>query len=392
MALLRWFLALLLLSLTGLSLAAERPLLDYTFSGYGQGRLTAFLINTEKLHGPLNTLPDPSQAGGESETAVYLNRLEISLGTPLAGHTWHVRAKAVITGSKGVIESAYVSWTPTPLITSQAGLITVPFGLENQLSSRLLPTVERALIYGFGNFGWVSDLGFKFMDQYAYGIRLNAHYPGPWPGWQAHAQLGLVTSNGALARPDWPSQLTGRAGVSRQWQNQNGHGQWALGFSASWGWSAWEQHHEAYLPIGSQKSGQALSSLFIPATLLDQAGPVAVLGPDMLFQIDAVTVRGEWLAKNLDGHWAQGYYILSQWDLFHEPAISLTGKWEESVAFFSDGAHAPGTRYQALTLGLIWKLSSAWRLQGNYLALYKDFKPHQFTGADLFITQLQFEF
>lgn len=393
MALLRLLAGLLMLAWPCLAVGLQRPLIDYDFNGYVQGRLTAFLLHTDKLQGPLNTLPVPAAAGGEYETGGYLNRLEVSLATPLSGQDWRIMATAAITGGKGEIKSAYLSWTPAPWLNAQAGLITVPFGLENQLSSRLLPTVERSLLYGFGNFGWVSGLGFNFMDQYAYGLAFKSNFSGPWPGWKVEAQAGLVTGNGALMLPGlFPSQLTGRVSIGQQEASDPDQDQWSIGLSASRGWVSWAQHNESYLPIGIQQGGQALRTNFIPVTGLDQQGPVAVLGPELLVRFHSLSLSGEWLAKSPDGHWLQGYYGLVQWDLLPNQVVSLAGKWEDSVAFFSDGVHNPGTRYQALTVGVNWKPITAWRLQADYIVLYQDFKPHQFTGSDLFITQLQFEF
>lgn len=374
--------------------ASSRPLLDYEFSGYVQGRLTAFLINTQKVPGPLNDLLDPDLAGGEYETMGTIKRLEFSLSTKLNYAGWKTNVTGTVFGTKAKIKTAMLQWKPNNRLTLLAGLIPIPFGLEQSISSSSLATIERSLIYSFGNFGWVDSLGLHLIDQYAHGARLNLRSSNHLWGFLPYLNAAVVTGSGRQVSPRYPTQVVVKAGLNSLQYDQpfRYHIKWS--FSGSYGWNQFEQRFEKYIPVGISGDLLTAPEKAVQIDYLGRDGFVALLGSGLNLRLADLLVTHEWIWKKIHRQSNYGYYLQAQLELFNyiETDLELVVKWEEIIAQLADGVHRPGTRYQALTMGMTWTIISNWMMQLNYIRLYQNSRPHSFTGSDLLISQLQWRF
>lgn len=385
---------LILLSGTIASAAPKplRPLSDFLFTGYLQGRFTGLLSSNETNAGPLNDLPDPDLAGGEASTQALIKRLEFSLGTALPWPGWSVLASAGVTGSQTQVLDAYLAYQPASVFTVKAGRFRVPFGIDPQTSSAESDFVERPLIYGFGNFGWIAPLGMDFVGQRDYGLR--ADYLGPvgFAGFASSAAAAWVLGNGRDVESKSPTQIMARLGTASRTALADMRHDLAIGLSISYGRNEFIRHSECYLPIGAF-GNLAANPDAVTADDLGADGTVTVLGADAVLRMNQLVLKAETLARQTGPYASRGYYITALYELaVAGRPLTFAFRWDEAVQGYADGVHRAGQVYRAAATGINWDPAPSWRLQADYFALLLDEDGHAFPGSDLLIAQVQFSF
>lgn len=392
-----WF--ALLLAAPALFLGTARadnhqPLVDYDFSGYIQGRLVGRFFQVEAPDGPLNSMSEPRLAGGGKQNMVSLERLEFRLSTHLPWLRWSAAASAEVLGDKAVIKDAYIQYQQNAVTRWTAGRFRVPFGQELQRSSSSLDLVERSLLYGFGNYGWVEPLGLEAVGERDWGAKLDFTWPTAWANFSPFLTTALVLGNGRLVEPNLPTLGMARAGFSNRLDFDELRNEFLLGVSLAYGQVKCEDRRELYVPIGSSGSLATAPQDAVRTVNLGERVTVATAGADARLRINELVLTGEWLRRRLQGYAAEGYMVtalleLSAWDWDGWEAVA---RWEEMRAGMADGAHDPFRPYQAATVGCNWRAWPDVRVQFNYITLYVNGSAHQFPGSDLLLVQVQYQF
>jgi hypothetical protein len=375
---------------------AERnqPLVDYKFDGFVQGRLLGRFFEVQAPEGPLNTLPEPSLAGGGKENMIYLHLLEFSLSTPLPWLRWSVAATASLESEKAVLAEAYIQYQQNAVTRWTVGRFRVPFGQEPQRLSSSLDTVERSLLYGFGNFGWVEPLGLEAVDERDWGAKLDFTWPTAWANFSPFLTTALVFGNGRLVVPDLPTLGMVRAGFNNRLDVDEVRSEFLIGVSLAYGQVKCEERGEWYIPIGSQGDLLTAPQDAVQTVNLGERVTDAVVGADTRLRFNDLVLSGEWLRRRLQAYVSEGYMVtalleLSTWDWDGWEAVA---RWEDIRAGLADGGHDPFKTYQAATLGCNWRAWPGVRVQFNYVTLYLDGIPHHFPGSDLLLVQAQYQF
>jgi hypothetical protein len=371
--------------------AADDFLSVWDFSGFVQGRGVGFFYNTAVPSGGLNDLG--AGAGGEAGSQALFQRLEFSLNTRLPWAGWGIYTTAGADGYKTSFKDLYVKYAPEGDWGLKAGRFRVPFGLDPQSSSASMDTVERPLIYGFGNFGWVNPLGFNFVGERDYGVRFDWEPPPGFAGFSPLAQGGVVLGNGYDVASGAPTQFMLRVGFDNLLEFEDLKNQVTLGFSFSYGANHFVRRSETYLPIGSTGDLASRPDLSLQAVDLGNKGVVLVEGVDLTLRMNQVALKSEAVSRRVESYSSQGYYVTGVWELaeFGLP-LDLVARWEEAIQGYADGTHLPNIWYQAVTSGFTWHLARAWKVQANYIVLVLDNQQHVFPGSDLGILQVQWNF
>ncbi|MBN1594528.1 hypothetical protein JW933_01240 [candidate division FCPU426 bacterium] len=374
--------------------AQERPLLDYTFSGFVQGRATALPAAKEPAPGILRSGSGSNQAAGTKKNQVAIHQLDFSLATTLPGGPFQLKSSATVTAGKVMIKDAYLAYIPFPGMTWRAGQFRIPFGHELQISSRDLDTPERSLLYGFGNFGWVEDMGFALLQERSYGLCLDMEWEPVFASMAPFLSLACVAGNSKNTQPDLPAQAVARIGVGSSLHLEELMHDLALGVSCAYGRQKYSPRQWEYMPIGSTGNLASNPGARMVTEAWEQYETAAVFGADAMLRLNEVTVKTEWASRSLSRGRASGYYITGIFDLsaYVLEGMAAVLRWEEASGTYSDGAHRPGQFYQAATAGLKWNLSGFWTLRLDYIALYLDRIPHAFNGSDIVSAQVQFTF
>lgn len=374
--------------------ADKQPLVDYDFSGFVQGRLLGRFYHIQAQDGPLNTLPLPSLAGGGKQNLVSLERLEFQLSTYLPWLRWSAAASAGVLGDRAVLKDAYLQYQQNAVTRWTAGRFRVPFGQEPQRSASSLDTVERSLLYGFGNFGWVGPLGLDAVGERDWGAKIDFNWPTAWANFAPFLTTALVFGNGRLVEPNLPTLGMVRAGFNNRLDFDELRNELLLGVSLAYGQVTCEEHRELYLPIGSRGSLPSALPETFAAVNLGERVTQATAGADVRLRVNEAVLSGEWVRRRLGSYTAEGYMVtalleLSAWDWDGWEAVA---RWEEIHAGMADGAHDPVLPYQAATLGCNWRAWPDIRVQFNYITLYLNGCAHQFPGSDLLLVQVQYQF
>jgi hypothetical protein len=371
--------------------AQDGVLSAFDFSGFVQGRALGFFYDTQTPGGALSTAGD--QAGGETATQALVQRLEFKLNAALPWRGWGVYTSAGADGSKTSFKDLYLGYASKNDWGFKAGRFRVPFGLDPQTSSGNMDTVERPLIYGFGNFGWVRPLGFNVVGERDYGLRFDFAPPPGFAGFSPLAQGAVVLGNGYDVLSRSPTQVMLRAGLDNRLEFEELKNQVTLGFSLSYGANHFQRRTEAYLPVGSTGNLASRPDLAVTAEDLGDKGVVVVEGVDLSLRMNNAVLKGEAVSRHVAGRAAQGYYVTGVVE-FGELGVplDLVVRWEEAIQSYADGTHLPQVWYQALTGGLTWHLARGWKVQANYLALVLDNAQHAFPGSDLGVLQVQWDF
>lgn len=372
---------------------AETPCLfsEWDFSGCVQGRVLGIADGPGKPQGPLNDLPNPDYAGGQAETQALIQRLEFALSSKLPWSGWSVLGSAGLTGSQSVIQDAYLSFQPNRILQLRLGRFRVPFGLEPQTPSAGLDLPERALVYHFGNFGWVGPAGMEFVSERDIGLRADGAWPPGFAGFAPQFAAGLVLGNGRDVLPHLPPQFLGRIGVSSRAEVAGLRHELSFGFSGSCGENRFARHSERYLPLGAAGDLQTNPAEAVTADDLGDQGLVSVLGMDAVLRMNDLRLQAEGLTRKVRQYTSQGYYVTAAWEQEGLPLAVLL-RWEEAVQGYADGVHVPNRIYQAATAGINIFPAADWKIQAAYMALLQDFRQHVFPGSDLIILQAQWVF
>ncbi len=387
-------LSLLLLSAwAGRGSAEPAFLSEWDFDGFVQGRLTSLPGGLAKPAGPLSTASQPARAGGDADTPLSLKRLEYGFRNHLPWTGWSLKVSAGITGSGPDVKDAYLAYEPSAISSWRLGRMRVPFGLEPQVSSGRMDTVERPLVYGFGNFGWASSLGMDFVGERDYGLRADWKWPAGFAGFAPGLSAGVFLGNGHDVLPDVPAQIMARLGTVNRMALAALRNEISLGVSASYGRNRLDAKAYDYLPIGSRGDLESDPEASVPADDLGGHAWVAVAGGDAEIRMNDLVLKGEILARRVARRLSRGYYATCTLNLEAMGLpLTLVARWEEAEQGYADGAHRPGQVYQAATAGCTWRPFPAWRLQADYLALLLSGRAHAFPGSDLFILQAQWDF
>jgi hypothetical protein len=256
-----------------------------------------------------------------------------------------------------------------------------------------MDTVERPMIYSYGNFGWVAPLGFDFVGDRDYGVRLDWTPPPGFANFAPILETAWVCGNGhdVALRPG--SQIMARLAVANRIRFEEMRNDVIAGVSYSYGANRFSRRTEAYLPIGLPGDLDQAPEQAVQAEDLGSRGEVQVLGVDVLMRMNNLVLKGEALTRRVKGFDAQGYYATAilEFGTFGIP-VDLVARWEESITGYADGIHLPNQWYQGITAGCTWRPGKNWRIQANYLMLSIDNVPHGFPGADVGVLQVQWEF
>ncbi|MEW6516842.1 MAG: hypothetical protein AB1439_08065 [candidate division FCPU426 bacterium] len=372
----------------------NQPLFDFAFSGYVQARLLGRFFQIQAPDGPLNTYPEPALAGGGKQNTISLERLEFKLSTPLPWLRWSTTASASVLGTKAVIKDAYVQYQQNAVTRWTAGRFRVPFGQELQRSSAELDTVERPLLYGFGNYGWVGPLGLDAVGERDWGAKLDFVWPTAWSNFSPFLTTALVLGNGRLVETSAPTLGMVRAGLNNRLDIDELRHELVAGLSLAYGQVRCEERREQYLPVGLAGNLLTNPQDAVATEALGQRATVATVGADLRLRVNELVLTGEWLRRRLQAFVSEGYVAtavleLSAWDWDGWEAVA---RWEEIRTGFADGSHDPHRPYQAATLGCNWKAWPDVRVQFNYVTIYMEGIPHRFPGSDLLLVQVQYQF
>ena len=392
MALLKKFLLLLALVPGATAWAANDGFLStFDFSGFAQGRALGFFYNTNTPGGSLND--KDVLAGGETCSQALMQRLEFKLNARFPWEGWGIFTSAGADGYKTSFKDFYLAYAPEGGWGFKAGYFRVPFGLDPQTSSGDMDTVERPLIYGFGNFGWVNPLGFNAVGERDCGARFD-WAPGPgFAGFSPLAQGAVVLGNGYDVVSRSPTQGMLRLGFDNRQEFEDLKNRVTFGLSLSYGANRFKRRTETYMPIGSEGNLASRPDQAVSAVDLGDKGIVIVKGVDLNLQMNNAFLKGEAISRQVESYASQGYYVTGvvEFAEFGVP-VDLVARWEEAIQGYADGTHLPNVWYQALTGGITWHAAPAWKVQANYIALVLDNRQHAFPGSDLGILQVQYNF
>ncbi|MCK5242534.1 hypothetical protein KAR34_08790 [bacterium] len=386
--------SVLTLSLAVLAPADDRALVDFDFSGYLQGRIICHMYTPEHVSGLLSTSLEPNQAGGEKETAATIKRMKFKLTTPLFNSAWTLIASGGVKAKNAYLEDTYIRYSPQNNITWQAGICRVPFGLEPQTSSGKLDTLERALMYEYGNFGWIGRLGMGIMAERSVGLRMDVCWPQIFASITPGISAAIMSGNGKNTKSDLPAQGFMRLTASSTLQEEELQHTMAIGVSGTYGQNHFSTSRWDYLPIGSQGNLFTDPDSMLSMDEWNEYEMVITLGADGLLRINELTITAEYASREFSGYRSTGYYVTGILELKKHLLVDLylVGRWEEAKQGYADGAHLPDQPYQAATLGITWQLTKTWKVQINYLAIYLELIPHAFPGSDILLGQVQVDF
>jgi len=367
---------------------------ELSVAGLVHGRFTGFLGSADEPAGPLCENPAEEYLP-EAKTAFLLKRLEFTL-TDRVADGWVVAAGAAVAGAHAKFKEGYVQYAPDDALRVRTGYFRVPFGMDPQVGSEKMDTVERPIIYGFGNFGWIGGLGFGMVGERDYGLRADYRWDAEFASFSPSVSGGIFMGNGFGVAGRGISQGMVRVSAASAIDLEEIQNDFAVGLSGSWGWNKLVRSQSGrYLPVGSAGDLAANPSAALTPADLAERGRVMVLGCDVTSRMNELTFKFEWAGREVHrGYWTQGYYVTGIYNFgaWGAPDLELVGRWEQASLNYADGVHQPGRYYQAATAGVNWSLGKFWRVQANAIAILIDDRPHQFRGSDLLITQLQLTF
>jgi Phosphate-selective porin O and P len=384
----------LLLTLVVVAQAEDRALVDFTFAGYLQGRVIGHMYSPDHVSGLLSTGSEPNQASGEKETSATIKRAHFELTTILFNSDWNLVVSSGIDAKHAHLEDAYIRYTQNKNITWRAGQCRAPFGLEPQTSSADLDTLERALMYEYGNFGWVGRLGLGIMAERSSGLRLDVSWPKVFAGLTPEISAAVMSGNGKNTKLDLPTQGLLRFSVSSVLQEEEIHHIMNIGISGAYGRNRFLSSRWEYMPIGSHNALFTGPDQSITTDVWETYETVMTLGADGVLRMNELVIKAEYASREFHSYRSLGYYVTAIFELRNHLLLDLdlVARWEEAKQGYADGVHLPDQPYQAATVGITWRWSKQWKFQINYLAVYLELIPHAFPGSDVVLGQVQVNF
>jgi hypothetical protein len=321
-------------------------------------------------------------ASGWYQDGLMLRRLEVGLAGPLGWQGWSAVA-AVYTDLNAVgFTDLYAQWSRAGL-KIRAGQVRLPFGDEEQTSSRDLVPIQRGLGWGFSNYGSLDAWGLGCLAERGWGLRLDQ---GLDLGGGAHLSLqaGGFDAGAGDANP-------GICGVARA-QASWGQGafQAQAGASGSLGRNTLNMPPYSYAPLGAAQPG---SVPWVADGRLGGGATVQTGGLDARLGLGPLQGQAEGVLQSLQGHGRGGLATTAWLDLPSWEAQSLRpyGRLEQAWTSFADGVHRPGSLYRLATLGLRLPLPGSLEIKLEGLQfLDDDFAA--FGGGRIYQAQLQSQF
>jgi hypothetical protein len=318
--------------------------------GFGQATVSGF-IQVWNLTRPGGASPAPTgplddagrAAGGWRADGLYLRLFEIEMGAGLGlpGVSLHVGSRNNL--SQASVGDAHVLWTALPDLDVRVGQFRLPFGLEQQLSSAALPTLERALVYGYSNYGHVDAWGLGLLSERGVGLRVDYSPASPFPSDEADLRFALQAGAFYAKSQGFSSVLGGGGRVQLRWGLPQRHVQ--VGTSVFAGRGRSERRADHYAPLGRPEAWIAVAELGRPILL--------TWGVDAELQVHPLHLQAELALQRAEALERGGGALTGWMELPIPPrGWELYVRLEQAWPGWADGVRAPGALLRGRALGL----------------------------------------
>ncbi|HTB21909.1 MAG TPA: hypothetical protein VK914_04290 [bacterium] len=328
--------------------AGQDPFDAWSVSGYAQlleiNRPAGGLPPT----GPLDDFGDA--ANGYTRDGLYFRMLNISLSGPLGWPGTRAVLGTQVNQGTASLTDVYAQKSGA-FGSFRLGQVYLPFGAEQQLSSKDLPGIQRGLIYGFEDYGATQDWGLQLMNQRGWGLRWDCARPLAGP-LQAILQAGAQDFGGGVL---YQNALGGVGRAALDWE-QGGFGA-QLGYSALLARGQLLTPPSEFTPLGAPQGAPSEG-----ATDLSGHAVVETWGPDAQADAGPLHGRAEMALQSLHGFLRGGGQATAGLDL--DAVLAGLGappawqgaylyvEWEQAFSDFGDGVHQTGALYRAQVYGL----------------------------------------
>jgi len=356
--------------------AWQDPLDAWSVKGYAQGLLIARPQDGQTPAGRLDSQGD--NATGWYQDGLALRRFEVGLSGPLGWQDWSATA-AVFTDLNAVgFTDLFVQWQQAGL-RLRAGQLRLPFGDEEQASSRDLVGIQRSLAWGFSNYGFLGPWGLACLSERGWGLRMDQALD--LGSVHASLQAGGFDAGGG----DFNPGIVGVARAQASWQQGALSAQ--AGASGSLGRNTLNMLPFSYAPLGAQGPG---SSPWVASGRLTGGSTVETGGADACLGLGPLKGQAEGLLQSLAGHKRGGLAFTAWLDLpsWEPRSLRPYSRLEQAFTSFADGVHQPDSLYRLATLGLRLPLPWALELKLEGLQLLDD-DFTDFGGGRIYQAQLQ---
>jgi hypothetical protein len=332
--------------------------------------------------GVLNS--DGLGSGGFNQDGLFVQKMEAKLWGPIQTQNWFMTLGTQTDLSSVSVTDAYVEWLSDSKAWSiKAGQERLPFGSEEQTSSARLLEVQRALVYGFGNYGHVTNWGLGILAERGYGLR--ADYHAQPLGWLAGTvQSGIFQAQGSEFNP--AAAILGRAALQLGIPSY----QLELGVSGHASHASLTVPSTHYAPLGSR---DLPSSAWEGADGSGDKATVLTWGQDASLDLGLLHLHGELAMQSLGALTRGGGKASAALDLAPgAKPCRVYGSLDQAASSFGDGVHQAGALYKAQTLGLFLPLPWGSGLKLEHLHIYGDDFPAGFGSDTINQAQWQIDF
>jgi hypothetical protein len=326
--------------------------------------------------GALNNYGDP--ATGMFQDGLWASLVEAHVSGPLGWDGFSAMLNPKTDLNAASFGDLYVQWDTPWQWRLRVGQERLPLGWEQQVSPIHLVTVQRSLLYGFGNYGHVAPWGLGLLNERAWGLRGDRSWT--WDGGGLDLQVGGFDGGGA----DFSAAVfgQGRLAVRQAW------GPVALlaGLNGLYGRASLLSAPNSYLPLGQADPSQAWQA----GDAAGGKGALSLGGLDAGLDVGPWHARAEAMLESLTV-WRRGGAMATAWlDLpgWQPVKPSLYAREEEAFTSRPDGVHRPNSLYRCGTLGL--SAPAAWGASLKLEAVNvsdDDFRP--FAGGRIYQAELQ---
>jgi hypothetical protein len=367
--------------------AWQDPFNDWSAAGYAQLLEINRPDHGRPPTGPLDSFDDA--AGGYTRDGLYARMVNITLSGPMGWTgTRAVLGTQVYLGNASLTD-LYAQWD-SPLGSFKLGQVYLPFGAEQQTSTKDLPGIQRGLIYGFENYGHTEPWGLELMNQRGWGLR--------WDGVRSAGPVELLAQAGAQDFSGGYLYQNAVGGVARaglSWR-RDGFGAQAA-YSVLLGRGQLITPPSEFTPLGGPQGAPEQD-----AADLSGKAVVKTWGPDAQADAGPLHGRAELALQTLHGLPRGGGQVTARLDLdallfslgapLSWQRAYVYAEWEQAASSFGDGVHQAGALYRATTYGL--RLPLGWRplsLKLEYLQVASDAFHGPLPDGRIYQAQLQLE-